>query len=231
MSRTVYAIAFVTLMTWLAPTSSSAAAGGVQWTPDGLRILANKDVGSERWAITLNLFDGSVTGNVFFTNGQPPSFIFCEKIGHTHQPDIAKLTLQYRCFGSDSAFGVFALSDWNFISDQVALDATFFAPEPETCDLTGALNGANAQNANSFWDCSGTDGQFQFQVFGDGTGVSSAIGAFTFDVVANGCGFGHVSGGGFFNVAYSPTRQILTLYETNANVDQFGLNECHRAVF
>ncbi len=213
----------------LATTGISAAQpGGVQWTPDGVRILVNKDVGAERWAITLNLVGATVTGNVFFSDGRAPSFVWCERVSHNHEPDLGKLVLRYRCFGSDRAQGGFSLSDWQLISDQVSLDATFFAPPAETCNLQGALNGPNAQNSDSFWDCTGTSGTFQFQAFGDGTGFSTAIGAFEFDLVGNGCGFGKLSNGSFFNVGFSPSRDLLTLYQTNATVDQIILSECHR---
>ena len=36
------------------PSAVVAQSRGVQFTPDGKRTLVNKDVGSERWAITLN---------------------------------------------------------------------------------------------------------------------------------------------------------------------------------
>src|SRR4030095_4867700 len=54
---------------------------GIQITPEGKRTLVNKDVGSERWAITENADDGSVTGNVFRSDGGPASFVFCERLG------------------------------------------------------------------------------------------------------------------------------------------------------
>jgi len=54
---------------------------GIQRTPDGQRVLVSKDVGGQRYAITLNTADGSVTGNVFSTDGSPPKFISCVKIG------------------------------------------------------------------------------------------------------------------------------------------------------
>src|SRR5262245_1237489 len=50
---------------------------GVQISPDGKRVLISKDVGDERWAITLN-DDNTVTGNVFPQDGGPPQFVWCE---------------------------------------------------------------------------------------------------------------------------------------------------------
>ncbi len=54
---------------------------GIQRTPDNARVLVSKDVGGERYAITLNTADGTVTGNVFSTNGSAPQFISCDPTG------------------------------------------------------------------------------------------------------------------------------------------------------
>ena len=55
-------------------------AAGTRTTPDGKQVLISKDVGSERWAISMNLDDGTVTGNVF-RPGAEPSFVWCERTG------------------------------------------------------------------------------------------------------------------------------------------------------
>jgi hypothetical protein len=141
--------------------------------------------------------------------------------GHNHEPNVGELTLRYRCFGSDSASFGCDSQDWTLIGDQVALNATFFAPTPETCDLTGALNGADAAHASSFWNCSAPGQTYQFQVFGSATGFSAASGPFTLSLFDNGCGFGQLSDGSFFNALYSPSRNLLTLYQMTPAVDRF----------
>src|SRR4051812_7406412 len=98
--RTLALVTALVCFVALAPTTN-AQPGGVQWSPDGFRLLVNKDVGAERWAITLNLSDGSLTGNVFFADARPPAFIFCEKTGHNHEPSLARLTIHYRCSAAD----------------------------------------------------------------------------------------------------------------------------------
>ena len=72
--------------------SSPAAAreSGFQGTPDQRRVLVNKDVSSQRYAITLNLYDRTLTGNIFFTDGAAPQFIFCTpylRAFHCHVAD------------------------------------------------------------------------------------------------------------------------------------------------
>ena len=210
-----------------APTAH-AAVSGVQWTPDSARILVNKDVGVERWAITLNLSDFSATGNVFFSDGQAPAFIWCQKTGDNFEPDIGELTLQYRCFGSDRAVGGFAESDWSLISNDVPLPLSFFIPEAETCDLTNALNGPRAVNADSSWKCGGCAGSFRFQMFANGTADSTATGPFLFDALNEGCRIAKLKDGSYLDVEYSPSRDHLTLYETTLSVDQLIVSECVR---
>jgi hypothetical protein len=76
--------AMTTTMVAMVVLATAGGAGadnrGVQITPDGKRVLVNKDVGTERWAITLNE-NGSATGNVFRSDGGPPAFVFCAPTG------------------------------------------------------------------------------------------------------------------------------------------------------
>jgi hypothetical protein len=206
--------------------AAPAAVSGVQWTPDSARLLVNKDVGVERWAITLNLSDFTATGNVFFTDDRAPSFIWCEKIGEEFRSDVGELDLQYRCFGSDRAVGGFTSPDWSPISDQVFLPLSFFIPEAETCDLRDALNGPNANAAGSYWNCGGSDGGFHFQIFANGTALSQVTGAFDYDAVGEGCRIARLDDGSYLDLEFSPSRDHLTLYETTTSVDRLIVSEC-----
>lgn len=81
-TKTVLAVGVVAVTVLMVATRAEAQRqSGIQRTPDGQRVLVSKDVGGQRYAITLNTADGSVTGNVFSTDGSPPKFISCEKIG------------------------------------------------------------------------------------------------------------------------------------------------------
>lgn len=145
------------LVTVLALLSFAVAAGmpraslaqsdtGVQVTPDTNRVLVSKDVGDERWAITRN-DDGTVTGNVFRSDGGDPSFVWCEQtggddddffddfldflddlIGDDDDDDGNDDELQYRCFGADRCENTPCTTDeWSFIAD-VSLPESFFRP-------------------------------------------------------------------------------------------------------
>ncbi len=73
-------------------TPAGAADRGIQFTPSGDQVLANKDVGTDRWAITLHDADGAVTGNVFRGDGGLPAFIACNPLAQDNS---------FACFGAD----------------------------------------------------------------------------------------------------------------------------------
>jgi hypothetical protein len=125
--RFLFALALVAFTADLA-----AAQAGVQITRDGKRALISKDIGAERWAITLN-DDGSVTGNVFQSGGGEPSFVFCEELSRTGDD----VTLE--CSGADrcEAAPCPAAGDWTFIAE-VALPIAFFEP-PATAEVSSVL--------------------------------------------------------------------------------------------
>jgi hypothetical protein len=230
MSSRNWIVAALTLAL-MGPPTAHAAVSGVQWTPDADRLLVNKDVGEERWAITLNLSDFSATGNVFFTNDRAPAFIWCEKTGESFDADAGELDLQYRCFGADRAVGGFTSPDWTLISDDVVLPLSFFIPEPETCDLAGAINGPSSPSAGSYWNCGGSEGSFEFQLFSNGTGNSTATGPFEFDALEEGCRIAQLGDGSYLDVEYSPSRDHLTVYETTTEVDRLIVSECELVDF
>ncbi len=218
-------------LTLALPALGQAAQSGVQWTPDTARVLVNKDVGVERWAITLNLSDFSATGNVFFSDGGDPAFIWCDKTGQDFDDSVGELDLVYSCYGADRGVGGFTSGDWSLISDEVVLPLSFFIPQAETCDLDGALNGPNSPSADSFWNCGGSDGSFEFQLFSNGTAFSTATGAFDYDAFDEGCRIAQLDDGSYLDVEYSPSRNHLTLYETSTDVEQLIVSECERVSF
>lgn len=104
-------------------TTGVARESGLQITPDEERTLLSKDVGAERWAITRNHEDGSVTGNVFFPSGGPPIFIYCEETGREGAD------LVFDCFSSDACPVTPCPGDqWELLAS-VALAESFFLPD------------------------------------------------------------------------------------------------------
>src|SRR5262245_3931116 len=116
----------------VAAASSAHAGDGVQILPDATRILVSKDVGSERWAITLDLGEETplnVTGNVFRRDGGPASFVWCVIQDVAGGPDdIRNAQFTWNCFGSDRCSGPPCTADqWQFLG-AVTLPGRFFLP-------------------------------------------------------------------------------------------------------
>lgn len=104
--------------------SSGPPRAGVQIPPGGGRTLVSKDVGAERWAITRNDADGSVTGNVFIQGEPLPRFVFCREIATN--PSSAEIT--YDCFGADACAAAPCRPEaWTSLGE-VRIPATFFFP-------------------------------------------------------------------------------------------------------
>jgi len=104
---------------------------GIQQTPDGQRVLVNKDVGPDRWAITLNVDDGTAIGNIFRADGGDPAFVSCNPTG---QPNA------FACFGADACTVEPCDDDFSFIAN-VTLPASFFqVPNPCTQQFTFLAN-------------------------------------------------------------------------------------------
>lgn len=96
-----------------------ARQSGVQITPDGARVLVSKDVGNERWSIARELATGTVTGNVFLTDGGAPLFLFCTQTGETGD------AVELACSGADACSDT--LCPAFTILDDVTLPKSFFA--------------------------------------------------------------------------------------------------------
>jgi hypothetical protein len=117
---------------------------GATLTYDGFNYLVNKDLGGERWSISLNLVpvrneDGtfrdeiaSLTGNVFKPDGSPPSFLHCTvRPDSTGTLDDQGSTFRFSCDGASACDGTAAdcaASAWTLVGDDVALPASFLLP-------------------------------------------------------------------------------------------------------
>ena len=134
--RGALVVAGVVFVSLLAPLAARAESGATL-TPDRHNYVVNKDVGSERWTINLNLASLSpqrainVTGNVY-RSGQAPSFVWCQERedsnGTLSQPNSV---FRLRCSGAsacgDTATGC-ARGQWSTIADLVEIPASFFLP-------------------------------------------------------------------------------------------------------
>jgi hypothetical protein len=107
-----------------AEAATAAAAGrGFQLSPDGQHVLASKDIGQQRWAITLNRSDRTVTGNVFFADGGEPAFLSCQQ--ELRAPET------FTCYGAGACATPGCPGDQYAFIATVTLPADFFGPQ--TC--------------------------------------------------------------------------------------------------
>lgn len=102
---------------------------GLQTTQDGQRTLINKPIGSEQWAITRNE-DGSVTGNIFYTDGRDPQFLSCIPLGDDGNPDPAAVLLRFSCVlaAKCTTAECPAPGAWTDIVGEIQLPGSFFRP-------------------------------------------------------------------------------------------------------
>jgi hypothetical protein len=107
---------------------TALAYSGFQIGPDGGSAIISRDVNGARWAITENRADGVLIGNVFFPDGGPPQFVWCEPTSIVENPDPALASYTYDCFGSSTCDPA-GCPEWVFISS-VTLSGTFFEPPP-----------------------------------------------------------------------------------------------------
>ena len=77
---TIVAVLLMSATLTTAAVRAAERESGIQRSPDRKRTLVSKDVEGQRYAITLNSADFSVTGNVFFTDGGPPKFVACTRV-------------------------------------------------------------------------------------------------------------------------------------------------------
>lgn len=134
---------------------------GIQRRPDGKGVLVSKDVGGSRYAITQNV-DGTLTGNVFFTDGRSPQFLFCTPTGDN----------AYACSGSDRC-GEGSCPGYEFIAN-VTLPEGFFAV-PDGCPTYGFI--AEVALPATFFSLPGTASGQSGEIFGALVKVTGASGA------------------------------------------------------
>jgi len=112
--------------------STAHAGDGVQITPDGTQILVNKDVGNERWAMSLSLTEVNpldVNGSIFRRDGGPAAFLHCPvRDVEGSADDIRNAVFFWDCYVSDRCAAPPCTADqWSFVA-RVNLRGSFFLP-------------------------------------------------------------------------------------------------------
>jgi hypothetical protein len=145
---------------------------GIQLTPDSARYLISKDVGTDRWAISYNLNDKTVTGNVFPAGGGTPQFISCVTTQVDQDPNPENSMYHLHCVSTPGPCTAAPCSPSAWGGDQdVLVPGSFLLPpntmatfagnvEPitsGTCAVTtachqGTTNGLDLQQPQAYSD-------------------------------------------------------------------------------
>ncbi len=115
------------LMTWGAAATAHAQ---IALAPDSNRYLIQREVPpNEQWAISYNFEDGTMTGNVFKTDGGEPSFIWCEFTDIVYAENPADNVYVLDCWGADRCTDAPCDdSQWSLIATDISLPASFVLP-------------------------------------------------------------------------------------------------------
>jgi hypothetical protein len=127
-SRRTIVVTLVLLALGGVVPSGARAFNGYQVGRDGGSTIISRDVAGARWAIIENRADGVLIGNVFFPDGGPPQFVWCNPTSVVENDDPSLSVYTYDCFGSSTCDPT-QCPDWTFI-DSVTLSGTFFEPPP-----------------------------------------------------------------------------------------------------
>lgn len=135
-------------------SAATAQQSGIQQTPDSARYLISKDVGPERWAISFNLGDKTVTGNVFKTDGSAPSFIWCEIVGEATSPVPADTQYTLDCYGANAcAAAPCTESQWTLIRSGLQIGGSFLLPDDTKATYSGNVQPIFAQSCATNLAC------------------------------------------------------------------------------
>lgn len=150
--RSSVAVLAATLVACAATSAHAQRQSGINLTPDSARYLISKDVGSDRWAITYNLDDKTVTGNVFSTVGSAPQFVWCTTTSVEQAADPSSAQYNLRCqFSGPCAAAPCNASQWEQSAPvDVAVPGSFLLPPQTRSTLAGNVQPLyNANCANS----------------------------------------------------------------------------------
>jgi hypothetical protein len=174
-SRTALAATFAGIFAAALAGTAGAQSSGLQQTPDSARYLISKDVGAERWAISYNLNDRTVTGNVFKTDGSAPSFIWCRITNEVPAPNPAENQYTLDCFGADACAGAPCQeSAWTLIATGLPIPGSFLLPNDTRATYAGNVQPIFTQSCATNLAChvpggagpvNLSDGQSYAQIF------------------------------------------------------------------
>lgn len=134
---------------------------GIQLSPGSTRYFISKDVGSERWAITYNLDDRTVTGNVFPLDGGAPTFLTCDitRVEQAPNPADAQYYMDCRAAGPCAEAPCDA-GQWGAPTSVGPIPGSFLLPTNTRATLAGNVQPIYNQSCATSAVCHGKGASF-----------------------------------------------------------------------
>jgi hypothetical protein len=133
---------------------------GIQLAPKSNRYFISKDVGNERWAITYNLDDKTVTGNVFPLDGGAPTFLTCDITDVQQAPNPADAQYFLSCRASAPCESAPCGTQWGEPIDVGAIPGSFLLPTNTTATYAGNVQPIYNQSCATSAVCHGNGAQY-----------------------------------------------------------------------
>jgi hypothetical protein len=133
---------------------------GIQLTPDSKRYLISKDVGQERWAITYNLEDDTVTGNVFPVDGGTPTFLTCAITDVQQSPDPAEAQYFLECRAAVPCESAPCVDQWGPPTPVGPIPGSFLLPTNTRATYAGNVQPIYNVSCSTSAVCHGNGAEF-----------------------------------------------------------------------
>jgi len=133
---------------------------GIQLAPESNRYFISKDVGNERWAITYNLDDKTVTGNVFPIDGGAPTFLTCDITRVDQAPNPADAGYYLSCRASAPCASAPCGTQWGAASEVGPIPGSFLLPTSTRATYAGNVQPIYNQSCSTSAVCHGNGAQY-----------------------------------------------------------------------
>lgn len=143
------------------PGAHAQRGSGIQLSPQSNRYFISKDVGQERWAITYNLDDDTVTGNVFPVDGGTPTFLTCDITRVEQAPDPADAKYFLSCRAASPCDSAPCQPDqWGEPTDVGPIPGSFLLPTNTRATYAGNIQPIYNQSCATSAVCHGGGAQY-----------------------------------------------------------------------
>ncbi len=133
---------------------------GIQLSPESNRYFITKDVGDQRWAITYNLDDKTVSGNVFPLDGGAPEFLSCTITSVEQADDPAEAQYFMQCRGARPCESAPCEDQWDPPFSVGPVPGSFLLPTNTKATLAGNVQPIYNRSCSTSAVCHGNGADF-----------------------------------------------------------------------